>query len=315
MQKSNVIHLPNVEAKSWRVQFRLNPAVADERSVAIHEPRNIFARYTPADIRTPPATVTDDGGRSLAVLWMPPAPRPISRRRGSPISPPPAPRRTAWCVPASRTARVVWTDTRAIIYAAAEQLDEALDAVARFTVVERDTRVLEAKMASLWPCIDRDTRLTHTVRQRDQWLRKGKVNRLTDNVTQMSSAALRLEASLEQLDPGLQSNSKRLFAELALQAELEDRLELLGEPIDFAVEHYELINSRMIEAKQASSSLTVEVAILGRPARRPRLHRLSLCGRHMKPPGGHAMNTLKYVALPCGSCSCSRSRCSPPMPS
>ena len=262
MQKSNVIHLPNVEAKSWRVQFKLNPVVADERSVAIHEPRNIFARYTPADIRTPPATVTDDGGRSLAVLWMPPGASPDLE--------------TSWIadIPAAstasnrvvraglRTARVVWTDTRAIIYAAAEQLDEALDAVARFTVVERDTRVLEAKMASLWPCIDRDTRLTHTVRQRDQWLRKGKVNRLTDNVTQMSSAALRLEASLEQLDPGLQSNSKRLFGELALQAELEDRLELLGEPIDFAVEHYELINSRMIEAKQASSSLTVEVAIL-----------------------------------------------------
>lgn len=262
MQKSNVIHLPNVEAKSWRVQFKLNPTVVDERSVAIHEPRNIFARYTPADIRTPPATVTDDGGRSLAVLWMPPGASPDLE--------------TSWIadIPAAstasnrvvraglRTARVVWTDTRAIIYAAAEQLDEALDAVARFTVVERDTRVLEAKMASLWPCIDRDTRLTHTVRQRDQWLRKGKVNRLTDNVTQMSSAALRLEASLEQLDPGLQSNSKRLFAELALQAELEDRLELLGEPIDFAVEHYELINSRMIEAKQASSSLTVEVAIL-----------------------------------------------------
>ncbi|QJP13744.1 hypothetical protein G3545_08785 [Starkeya sp. ORNL1] len=262
MQKSNVIHLPNVEAKSWRVQFKLNPTVADERTIAIHDPRNIFARYTPADIRTPPATVTDDGGRSLAVLWMPPGASPDLE--------------TSWIadIPAAstassrvvraglRTARVVWTDTRAIIYAAAEQLDEALDAVARFTVVERDTRVLEAKMASLWPCIDRDTRLTHTVRQRDQWLRKGKVNRLTDNVTQMASAALRLEASLEQLDPGLQSNSKRLFAELALQAELEDRLELLGEPIDFAVEHYELINSRMIEAKQASSSLTVEVAIL-----------------------------------------------------
>jgi hypothetical protein len=262
MQKSNVIHLPNVEAKGWRVQFKLNPVGADDRTIAIREPRNIFARWTPADIRTPPATVNDDGGRSLAVLWMPPGASPdveTSWIADIPAASTPASRVVRAGL---RTARVVWTDTRAIIYAAPEQLDEALDAVARFTVVERDTRVLEAKMASLWPCIDRDTRLTHTVRQRDQWLRKGKVNRLTENVTQMSSSALRLEASLEQLDPVLQSNSKRLFAELALQAELYDRLELLGEPIDFAVEHYELINSRMIEAKQASSSLTVEVAIL-----------------------------------------------------
>jgi hypothetical protein len=262
MQKSNVIHLPNVEAKSWRVQFRLNPVGADERTIAIREPRNVFARWTPSDIRLPPATVNDDGGRSLAVLWMPPGASPDIETPWIADIPAASTAASRVVQAGLRTARVVWTDTRAIIYAAPEQLDEALDAVARFTVVERDTRLLEAKMAGLWSCIDRDAKLTHTVRQRDQWLRKGKVNRLTENLTQMSSSALRLEASLEQLDPLLQSNSKRLFAELALQAELYDRLELLGEPIDFAQEHYELINSRMIEAKQASSSLTVEVAIL-----------------------------------------------------
>ncbi len=64
------------------------------------------------------------------------------------------------------------------------------------------------------------------------------------------------------MDPSLQADSKRLFGELALQAQLYDRLEVLGEPIDFALEHYELINSRLLEAQQANGNLKVELAIL-----------------------------------------------------
>lgn len=262
MQKCNVVHLPEIEAKAWRVQFKTRAVGPDERIHAVREPRSVFAKWIPADIRKPPAVIEDDGGRSLAVLWMPPGASPDIETAWDADIPAVSSAKGRVVRAGLRTARVVWTDTRAIIYAAPEQLDEALDAVARFTVIERDTTALETRMANLWPSIERDTRLTHTIRSLDHWLRKGKVNRMTEAVTRMASSTLRLEAALQQLDPALQAGSKRLFAELALQAELYDRLELLGEPVDFALEHYELINSRMIEARQANSSLSVEIAIL-----------------------------------------------------
>lgn len=262
MQKTYVTHLPDIEAKAWRVHFRTTANGPDDRICAIHEPRTVFAKWMPADIRTPPTTLDDDAGRSLAVLWMPPGASSdieTSWLSGIPTSNGPSGRVVRAGL---RTSRVVWTDTRAIVYAAPEQLDEALEAVARFTIVERDARMLEAKMAAVWHFIERDTRLTHTVRPGDHWFRKRRVNRLTDNITQMAASALRLESALEQVDPLLPSGSKRLFAELALQAELYDRLEVLSEPIDFALEHYELVNTRMIEAKWARTSLSLETAIL-----------------------------------------------------
>jgi hypothetical protein len=262
MLKTNVVHLPDIEAKAWRVRFRTRPIEAQDRVDTITEPRTVHARWTVEDLRTPPSPIHDDGGKSLAVLWMPPgasADIEVPWLAGIPTVSTAAGRVVRAGL---RTARVVWTDTLAIVYAAPEQLDEALDAVTRFTIAERDTAALEARMSAIWPAIRRDTRLTHTIYARDQWFRKAKVSRVTETVTAMASSALRLEATLEQLDRALQAGSKRLFAELALQAELYDRLEVLGEPIDFALEHYELITSRLLEAQQANGNLKVELAIL-----------------------------------------------------
>lgn len=262
MLKSNVVHLPDIEAKAWRVCFRSRAIGGEDRIDTIKEPRTVHARWMAKDFRTLPSTIEDDGGRSLAVLWMPPG-------AAADIETPwlanvPATNTAAGRVVRAglRTARVVWTDTLAIVYTAPEQLDETLDAVIRFTIAERDTRALETQMSGIWPAIRRDSRLTHTIHPQDQWFRKAKVNRVTDMVTTMASSVLRLEAALEQVDPSLQADSKRLFGELALQAQLYDRLEVLGEPIDFALEHYELINSRLLEARQAAGNLKVELAIL-----------------------------------------------------
>jgi hypothetical protein len=262
MLKTNVVHLPEIEAKAWRVSFKSRVIGGEDRIDTIKEPRTVHARWMAKDFRVPPSTTQDDGGKSFAVLWMPPGASPDIETPW--LAEVPAASSAAGRVVRAglRTARVVWTDTLAIVYTAPEQLDETLDAVVRFTIAERDTRMLEAQMSGIWPAIRRDARLRHTTHPRDQWFRKAKVNRVTEVVTTMASSALRLEAALEQVDSSLQANSKRLFGELALQAQLHDRLEVLAEPIDFALEHYELVNSRLLEAKQANGNLKVELAIL-----------------------------------------------------
>lgn len=281
MQKTHLIEAPAVEAKAWLVSF--GPA-SRPGAVRIAAPRELFAQWTPVDPAAPPAApqAANDGERSLAVLWMPTG-APAEAEAGWTAAMPAGESSERIVRAGLRTARVVWTDRLAIVYTAAEQLEDALDALVRFTIVERDTAALEAKMPSIWAAIDADTPLTHTVQPADHLQRRAQVNRTTETVTRMASTALKVEAALEQLDPALQSSSKRLFAELALQAGLEDRLEMLAEPIDFAIEHYELINTRMIEArqfmieeqqfeigrqqfevekKQATASLVVEVIIL-----------------------------------------------------
>jgi hypothetical protein len=150
-----------------------------------------------------------------------------------------------------RTSRIVWSDDRAIIYTSAEQVMDVTDAVIRFTIASRETLILEQQMAETWPTIDAHTPLIHDVPLREQ-ARQKDLKQVTEQVSHMQATLLRLETALEQLDPALSSASKRLYAELTEQARLHDRLEVLEDPIEFAVDHYELANTRLIEAKNAA---------------------------------------------------------------
>jgi hypothetical protein len=161
-----------------------------------------------------------------------------------------------------RSIRVVWSQDRAIVYSAPDLLDDTLDAVIRFTVAERETAGLERRMMDVYSTIEKHTPLTHTPPRRRYRQIKAEVNEITEEATRMAGVLLRLQTAIEQLDPALSANSKRLYAELVLQAGVFDRLEMLEDPIDYAVELYERINARMIEAKASASEIWAERAIL-----------------------------------------------------
>ena len=74
------------------------------------------------------------------------------------------------------------------------------------------------------------------------------MNELTELATRMQIVYLRVSKALEQLDPALSKSSKRLYSELAGAAVLWDRLDPLDEPIQFALDQYELANARLIDA-------------------------------------------------------------------
>jgi hypothetical protein len=150
-----------------------------------------------------------------------------------------------------RTARALWLESRAVVYASDELHREALDALVRFTVAERETAKLEQAMHALWPSISGDAELTHAVARCDL-KRQDHVNAMTVLVARMKSSSIRIRLALEQFDPTLSEPSKRLFAELALAADLHHRLECLAEPIQFATDHYELANTRLIDQRFAA---------------------------------------------------------------
>ncbi len=79
---------------------------------------------------------------------------------------------------------------------------------------------------------------------------------MTELVVQMKSAQMRVATALEQLDPTLAEPSKRLYGELAMAAGLYDRAPRLSEPVQFASDHYELANTRLIEGKNAAAERT-----------------------------------------------------------
>ena len=160
-----------------------------------------------------------------------------------------------------KTIRVTCFETRAVIHASPEQLADGMDAVARFALAARQTAALEAQMTATWSQIKTHTPLTHAMTRRQERLRS-QVNALTERVADMKTLHLRLQTAIEQLDQTLSGTSKRMYADLAEAAGLWDRLEMLEDPIQFALDHYELVNWRLGEAATARKSNTLEILIV-----------------------------------------------------
>ena len=109
-----------------------------------------------------------------------------------------------------------------------------------------DTTALEAQMRSVWPSIRKHIGLTHAVTSRQHRV-QAEVNKMTEIATAMKSSYLLIQSAIQQNDASVSSASKRLAAELILQAGIFDRLDVIDEPIQFAMDHYELANTRITE--------------------------------------------------------------------
>jgi hypothetical protein len=229
---------PALQVQAWRISF---PAAASEEQAplaVINEPINVVAVATPVDLTDALAMSTGPQDGSLLVVWVP-----------APVQ------------ASIKTIRVICTDTRSVVYAVPEQLSEAMDALARFTLAARQIAALEARMAATWPQIKAHTPLTHALTRKQQRMQP-QVNEQTERATEMKAMFLRLQTALEQLDPSLSGTSKRMYADLAAAAALHNRLEMLEDPIQFALDHYELANSRLTEIGAAQKGHLLEVLII-----------------------------------------------------
>jgi hypothetical protein len=251
------------QAQAWRISYL---AAAPERQAplaVIKEPSAVVAVASPIELAAAMTMPVGPPGNSLLVVWVPSTVTPaadLDSALQAWIRRDLAPNRSP--VQASiKTVRVICSDMRSIIYAVPEHLSEAMDAVARFALAARQTADLEAKMAATWPDIKAHTPLTHAVTRKQQRLQT-EVNAMTERVTEMKAMHLRLQIALEQLDPTLSGTSKRMYADLADAAALHDRLEMIEDPIQFALDHYELANSRLTDTAAAQKGLILEALIV-----------------------------------------------------
>jgi hypothetical protein len=251
------------QAQAWRIAYLASAPERQTPLAVISEPRSVVAVANPIELADALAMTASPLDDSLFVVWVPsnvPMPADLDGALQAWIRRDLPPNRSP--VQASiKTVRVVCADTRAIIFAVSEHLSEAMDAVARFALAARQTADLEARMAATWADIKAHTPLTHSVRRKDQKLQP-QVSAMTERVTEMKAMHLRLQIALEQLDPNLSGTSKRMYADLADAASLHARMEMIEDPIQFALDHYELANWRLTEIGTAQKGLILEALIV-----------------------------------------------------
>ena len=240
-----------LEPQAWRIEFAEgSTAVPDGvETIEIAEPRNVMALLIPLPLSDALGQTSSQTDGILTVVWVPPSVDRAStvQREADEWMRQAGEKRKETRVRADvRTLRVVWDESRALIYASISDIRYALDAIVQFSVAQKEARALEMTMKSAWASIEADAGLTHAVTARQQ-KRQRHVNEMTEIATRMKVAWLRISRSLEQLDPTIPAPSKRLFAELVSAASLFDRLEMLEDPVQFALDHYEISNTRLIE--------------------------------------------------------------------
>jgi hypothetical protein len=247
-----------LDMQAWRGVFKEGVEAGDGEAIVIMEPRDITAVLTPVDAKGLIGSTSRLGPDAFEIVWMPSPAGDLPNAECEAeawFNRAATPRRRSIVRAGTRTARVFWCEGRALIYCKAPQLHDTLDGVVRFALTERETVRLERGMKTVWAAIDEDKSLTHAVTPGQQKQQKH-VNKMTELVVQMKSGQMRIETALEQLDPTLAEPSKRLYGELAIAAGLYDRAPRLGDPVQFASDHYELANTRLIEAKNATAERT-----------------------------------------------------------
>ena len=238
---------------AWRVEFAEDSKALPDgvEAIEIAEPRNVTALLiplAPSDVLAQAGPQTAGG---LTVVWMPPGantPATIERDVDEWMRGVGAERKEANVRADVRTLRVVWGGSRAVIYANQGDIRFALDAILRFALAQREALALEAAMKSTWVSLEADTALTQALMPSDRERRRH-VHEMMEVATRMKIAWLRVSRSLEQLDPALADPSKRIFAELVAAVSLFDQVEMLEDSIQFAFEHYEISNTRLIDMK------------------------------------------------------------------
>jgi hypothetical protein len=247
------------QPQAWRIEFaedsKAHPSGVE--TIEIAEPRNVTALLTPLALSVALRQTTPQTDGAVTVVWMPPSvdrTSTVERDADEWMRGAGEKRKEAMVRADVRTMRVVWDGSRVVIYASQRDIRFALDAIVRFSVAQKEAFALEAAVKSEWASIEANVDLTHAVTRRDQ-RRQRHINEITESAARRKIAWLRVSRSIEQLDPTLAEPSKRLFAELVSGASLYDRMEMLDDPIQYALDQYELANARLTEASHARKEL------------------------------------------------------------
>jgi len=244
--------------RAWRISYM---PIGGE--IAIEQPRAVSAKLDPLEALATLATAAAADNAGTLLVYLPAGSGTdyeIQRQAESWM----ASRPGEHGAPAEilfRSERLIWRRGRAVGFGGAEALPELLAAVAHFSFCEGELFSLECEAQRAAATLEADAGLTHSVRVRDL-ARQPHVDIMTRKAVAMRLAFVRIQAALEAPLAGLDGPARRIFAELALQANAVDRLKSLDDTIELVEDLYELANDRLSDFRYFNREFRIEVLIL-----------------------------------------------------
>jgi hypothetical protein len=160
-----------------------------------------------------------------------------------------------------RSERILWRPGQALMIGPPERLQEVLPGLVEFAFYEGELRRLEREIEADWETAEVDVYLTHSV-GRDEVQRRSHVDEMTIHVTRRRMRFARLEPCLEKASIALAGPARRLATELAMQAEVIDRLGWLDDRLEVCENLYELANDRLSEFSYFHREFRLELWII-----------------------------------------------------
>ena len=160
-----------------------------------------------------------------------------------------------------RSERLLWRRGRALCFGSSQATAEVLAAVSRFSFCESELARLEEQVQMSWVTLEGDMGLMKRLSSRDL-KHQDHINAMTRTATAMSVAYVRLQAALETPPKDLTGPARRLFLELALQADAVDRLRRLDDAIEVLEDFYGDMREQLSEFRYFKKEYLVTFLIL-----------------------------------------------------
>lgn len=247
--------MPDDAIKAWDIVFTTDPAASATLLASVKIPFHVQALATPVPVEDMLAATAGPGDRFRLLVIPVSAQIPAEFSRQVEDWPGLAPRSSGVVRASLRATRIVTTSARAAVFAAPDQIEDATDAVLRFACVFQAVLKLEADMdAALLAMAQAHSGSASGLAQKS----KNQANAST-----MAKISLvGLQKAIEQFDPGISVQSRRLFSELSDTARLSDRLESLEEPVHAVYDYYDMSNWRKDDGRHFNVTLVIELLIL-----------------------------------------------------
>ena len=160
-----------------------------------------------------------------------------------------------------RGERLLWRRGRAICFGSPQATEDVFTGVSRFSFCENELARLEQQVQDSWATLDGDIELMKRLSPRNL-KRQRHIDAMARTATMMRMGYVRLQAALERPRDDLAGPARRLFLELALQADTVDRLRMLDDAIDVFEEFYKHVREQFSEFRYFVKEYRVELLIL-----------------------------------------------------
>lgn len=251
-------------AAAERVRYIKHPA-GGEASLTFKDP---FPRIAVSQAMTVDGLLASAGGESplddLLLLFLPAGsatPVELQRQAEQWMNDPSVPIETPTIDIVLQSDRILWRPGRAAVLGSAKRWPELRAGLVSFAFYEAELRRLEHELNGDWSTAEADVVLTHTV-DREALTRRTQVDAMTRHTALRRIRYTRLAPQLEKSSPALPGLARRLFSELALQAEVADRLKYADDRLEVYEDLYESANDRLSEFAYYRSEWRLEMWII-----------------------------------------------------